>query len=430
MKKLLALILALMLALGGVSAFAGTVYTKVAVDGDVVKALLPGFGVPEEQLSMLDPIISLVNALGVKVVTVDDGGEVALDLNGKEALNLGWATDEAGATVVSTLFPNYVVTIDRQTIDQFMEQFMANMPGGQGGMGGLDFAAMGEVFGKYFAEWVQACSAAGQPGDPVPGDYVMDGVAFDTMVPVTVDVPAIKEATAKLMDELLADPAAMGMIKGMAQGMAQSSGGQIDDETFEADFRAGFEAWIAHMPETVTAEFYTNGEDGQTFYMTGESVMEGEDEPGFTYDMMFLGEANMTMHCHMGGEEAPMDMGFAMEGSDMSMYFAMGDLYYGLNLSFPENEFDMDFFFMDPQAAVLSVKVTMDDAGERSLSLDAAGKTEVTVEMPMDGNDEAVQGLLGDVMSNGVGALIAVLGEEVPEVMSLMGAFSGGAMAG
>ncbi len=428
MKKLLALILALMLALGGVSAFAGTVYTKVSIDGDVVKALLPGFGIPEDQLGLLDPVISLVNALGVKVVTVEDGTEVALDLNGKEALSLGWATDGAGTTVVSTLFPNYIVTIPQETIDQMMEQFMANMPvaGGEGGgLGGFDFAAMGEVFGKYIAEWMQACAAAGQPGDPVPGDYVMDGVAFDTMVPVTVDVPAIKAATAKLMDDLLADPAAMGMIK----GMAQSSGGQIDDATFEAEFKAGFEEWMSHMPEAVTAEFYTNSEDGQTFFLTGESVMEGETEASFSYDMMFLGEANMTMHCHMAGE-APMDMGFSMEGTDVSMFLAMGDAYFGLNLSFPENEFDLDFFFMDPQAPVLSVKVTMDEAGERTLSMDGAGKTAIAIEMPMDGNDEAVQGLLGDVMSNGVGALIAVLGEEVPEVMSLMGAFSGGAMAG
>ncbi len=428
MKKLLALILALMLALGGVSAFAGTVYTKVTIDGDVVKALLPAFGVPEDQLAMLDPIISLVNALGVKVVTVEDGAEVALDLNGKEALNLGWATDDAGATVVSTLFPNYVLTIPQETIDQIMEQFMANMPGAGGeggGLGGFDFEAMGEVFGKYFAEWVQACSAAGQPGEPVPGDYVMDGVAFDTMVPVTVDVPTIKEATVKLMDDLLADPAAMGMIK----GMAQSTGAQIDDETFDADFKAGFEEWMAHMPETVTAEFYTNGEDGQTFFLTGESVMEGEEEPSFTYDMMYLGEANMTMHCHMGGE-APMDMGFSMEGTDMSMFFAMGDIYYGLNLSFPGNEFDMDLFFMDPEAPVLCLKVTTDEAGERALSMDAAGKTALAIEMPMDGNDEAVQDLLGDIMNNGFGTLVSVLGEEVPEVMSLIGAFAGNAMAG
>ena len=34
MKKLFALVLALMLALGSASAFAGTVYTKVTVDGE------------------------------------------------------------------------------------------------------------------------------------------------------------------------------------------------------------------------------------------------------------------------------------------------------------------------------------------------------------------------------------------------------------
>ena len=64
------------------------------------------------------------------------------------------------------------------------------------------------------------------------------------------------------------------------------------------------------------------------------------------------------------------------------------------------------------------------------VSLDAEGKAAAAFTLPMDGNDEAVQGLLGDIMGNGLGALMGVLGEEVPEVMSLIGAFSGDAMAG
>ena len=431
MKKLLALILALMLALGGVAAFADTVYTKVTIDPDVAKELLPGFGIPEDQMAMIDPILSLVNALGVKVVTVEDGAEVALDLNGKDALTLGWATDDAGATVVSTLFPNFVLTVSQETINQMMEQFMANMPGagGEGGMGGFDFAAMGETLGGHYVKWFQACAAAGKPGDPVPGEYEFYEVSFDTMMPVEVDMPAIKAATQTLLDDLLADPAAMNMMKGMAQGMAQSSGGDFDGEDFDANFKAGFEEWMAHFPDTASAEFYTNSEEEGIFYLYGESAREDSDEPAVIYDMLFLGQQDMLMNCQTFGEGA-MNMTFEMHGSDMRMDFSMEEMYFGLGLSFPENEFDLDIYYMNPDAPLLCVQVKMDEAGERTLSLDADGKTVVAVEDAMsDQSGEVVQGLLGDVMGNGLGALVGVLSEEAPEVMSLFGAFSG-AMAG
>lgn len=145
MKKILALLLALMMALTSISAFADTIYTKVSIDGDAVKKLVTE--VPDDQLAMIDPIIALVNTLGVKVVTAADGAQVDLDLNGANALSLGFAMDEAGATVASTLFPNYLITVSQDTINQFIEQFMANMPGA-GDEGGMDMKAITEEIGR------------------------------------------------------------------------------------------------------------------------------------------------------------------------------------------------------------------------------------------------------------------------------------------
>lgn len=429
MKKLLAVILALLLALGCTSAFAQTVVTKLTIDRDVAGQLLPGFGIPEEQMPMIDTALAVVNALGVRVTTVADGAQVDLSLNDADALSLGVALDDAGANIVSTLFPNYYLTLSNETISAMMEQFMANMPGSGEGDGGMDMAALQEVFGGYIQKWMEACAAAGQPGDPVEVDFEIDGMTFDTLVPVTVDMPAIKEATSNLLDELLADEAAMSALKGMIQGMAQSNGAAFNEETFEADFKAGFEEWMAHFPETVTAELYTNdGDESGAFYMTAESFNEGAEEPFFTCDMLYLDEQNMDMGFSMEmtdeetSETATMSAGFAMQGTDMQMYFDMAGMYIGLNMSFPGSDMVFEVFFMDAENPLLTVNVEITDDGDRTLPVDAAGKTTLAVEEIMaNGNSEAAQGLYADVQNNGLGALIGAAMQAVPELGSLMG---------
>ena len=424
MKKLLALIVALMMALTCLSALADTVVTKVTVDRDVAKELLPGFGVPEEQLGMIDAVLAVVNALDVRVTSVADGAQIDIGLNDADALSLGFAADDAGATIVSTLFPNYALTIQNETIAQMMEQFMANMPdGGEGGAGGFDMAAMQEVFGGHIQKWMEACASAGQPGEPVPGEYEFEGLTFDTMVPVTVDMATITQATETLLNDLLADPAAMGMIKGMAQGMAQNSGEALNEETFEADFKAGFEEWMSHFPDTVTAEVYTNeGDETGAFYMYAESAYEGEAEPFFTADMLYTDEQHMTMGYQMTIEDQTTEAGFSLDGSNMSMYFTMADVFFGLNITVDGAETIFDVYFMNTEQPLLSVSVEITEDGDRTLPVDAEGKTVLAIEDIMaNGNGEAAQGLYADIQTNGLGALMSVAMQQVPELGTLMG---------
>lgn len=425
MKKLFALILALMMALTGLSAFADSVYTQVKIDTDVATGLMTSFGVPEDQMGMVEPILALINALGVNVINADGATQVNLDLNGSDALSLAFASNAEGVTVASTLFPNYILTMSSETMGQMMEQFAANVPGagGEGGASLTDMAAMGEIFGGYYQRWMEACASAGKPGDPVPGDYEFEGYTFDTMVPVTVDIPAIADATRSIMDEMMADPAAMSAIKGMAQGMAQNSGEEFDEENFEANFKAGFDEWLSHFPEETTAEFYCNGEESQPFYLTGESTLE---DGNITYDMLFVDETNMDMGFTMSGENT-IEAGFSMEGAAMSIYFSMDETYFGLAFNTDGDQLLIDLYFMNAEKPLLSVSATHSEDGALTLSLDAAGKTALSVEEIMaDQSGEAVQGLLGDVMGNGLGTLMGTLSSEVPEIASLMGMLSGG----
>lgn len=421
MKKLFALMLALMLALSGMSALASTVCTKVAVDRDVAAEVLSGFGVTEDQMSPVDTAIAVVNALSVNVIAVDDGAQIDLDLNGENALSLGIAADDQGIAIASTLFPGYIVTMTGETLTGLLEQLAANLPGAGSGEGSVDMNAMAEVFGGYFTRWFEACAAAGQPGEPVTGQYEFEGYTFDTMVSVTVDMAAITQATRSLMDELLADPAAMAMLKGMAQGMVQSSGETFDESTFEADFKAGFEEWIAHFPVTADAQFYANSDGSETFYLYGESVREGETDPFVAY-MFYVDQTNMQMGYQDGQSTAG---AFAMDGTDMSMSFTMGEMYFGLAMSFPENQFAFDIYFMNADKPLICVDVTVTDGGERTLSMDAAGKTTLAVEDVMaDQSGQAAQGIVADIMTNGLSPLLGVLSQQVPEIAGLLSAYT------
>ena len=419
MKKILAMILALMMALTCVSAFADSFYTKINVDADVAQELLTGFGMPEEQLALINPVVSLINALGFKVTTVADGAQIDLDLNGADALTLGFATDAQGATVVSTLFPSYALTISKETMDQFMSQMAASMPTGSG-EGGMDPNAFIEVFGSYFQRWFEACAAAGKPGDPVTGDYEFEGHTFDTMVPITVDMDAIADATKTMMDEIMADPAAMGMIQGFVQNSMQQSGQTFDAEAFPEQMKAGFDEFIAHFPKTVTSEFYTNSDGSEAFYMTGESIMEGEETPYMTYAMLFENATNMEMGCQINAE-APMEMSFTMHDNAMTMSLNMNGMFFGLSFESQDNQFACDFYLMNMDKPLVSLTVETAQGGERTLPVDAEGKTVMAAEEFMsDANSEAAQGFFGDIMSNGLMSVIGVLAEQVPEAMGLL----------
>lgn len=416
MKKLLALLLALMMALGCAAASAETVYVKLNVNRDTVNALTASFGMPEDQAAIVDPILAAVNALGVKVTTVNDGAQIDLDLNGDEALSLGVATNEEGFTAVSTLFPNYALTMKTETITQMMESMMAAMPGAAGGEGGMDINAMMAPLAGYFTRFFEACSAAAVPGEPVPGEYEFEGYKFDTLVPVTVNVPAIAENAKALLDEMLSDEAVLSAIQGMAQGMAQGAGGALNVE----DIKKAAEEWIAHFPETVNAEYYANSDGSPAFYLKGEAAYEGQ-EPSFGYTMLFIDQQNMNMkywdsNSQMTGAIVIAANSFRMEFSMAGMVFALDFI---MNMGTPA-EFLCKLYFMDLATPLLTVAVTVAPEGERTLPMDTEGKTVLPIEGMMNGESEAGNALVMDIMTNGLNELMPKLTKAVPEIQDLI----------
>ena len=415
MKKWIAMILALALALTCTAASAGMVHVRMSVDREAAKDVLKDFGVPERLLAVTDPMISLASALGVKVTTMEDGVQVDLDLNGENALSLGYASDAEGIRLASTLFPNYVLTLKLKTSGQTKETFMpSNLPGTENDRSGEEtMSIMPTSVQTYIQSFVIACVAAAVPGEPVQGEYEFDGCKFDTMVPITVDVPVVKDAFHGLTEDLLKDEGILGIIRRYA--------GKVGADLSVDLLREGFKVFEAHFPEMVTAEFYQNSSGGETFYVTGRAGYAGKETPSYEYSMLYRDGKNYTMTYQ--DHEHGLTAGMAFRENGFRMEFTCG----GKSLAFDFTAEEGDpavcrcgVFYKNMEKPLISVEVTSASAGERTLPLEAGGKTVLALEDVLSGKSGAASGLLGDIIMNGFGPLMTKLSEAVPEAARLI----------
>lgn len=416
MKKMLALLLAAVMALAGVSAAAEEpaapaqgVYLKVTVDSEAAKNLLPAFGVPEEQTAQIDPILAVVNALGIELISDTAGIQADLDLNGTKIISLGGAVDEKGITVAGSLFPNHLLTLSWDTLTEMMKQYMPAATGEESAEGGegTDFTAAFASLGEYVTEFSGTVAGATTPGEPETGSFEFDGLTFDTKTPQNVDVKAMAEAAKTLMEKMLKDPA--------MQGMLQNTPGFDPDEALK-----GFEEAMAeeNLPD-VTVDVYTNSDGSEQYYAVSEATYKGAEAPSYRYIQLYKGSGIGTFGFHafdmgliIGAEYAP--DGFRAD-------FTMGgEMQFALDVKTGgEALFSADVFIMDMEKPALNIRMTASEAPARSLSLDAEGKTVLPFENLMGENaGEAFQSLQEDFMNAWVPAVMQAMQAE-PAVQTL-----------
>ena len=413
-KKITAIIIFLVMILTNVAASAGTVTVQISVDQDAAKSILTGNNIPEEQLSVIEPVLSLINLLDIQVVTVEDGGQINLNLNQDNALSLSFATDEQKIRLASTLFPNYLLTMEQDTLMGMMRTFMSNMPGATvNESGDASMSIMPTSLQTYITSFMQICTEAAVPGEPVKGEYQFDGYNFDTLVPVTVDVPKVKEAFHGLKEELLKDEAVLASL----QGLPQAGGEELTPE----NLRAILDEFETHFPDEVTAEYYQNGEDSIPFYVTGRAVYTGKEDTSYEYSMLCKDEKNYTMS--FLDHEHSIAAGLILTDGGVRLEYKQGETNLVIDFISETGEpavYRCNLYFNDTDKPLISVSVVVAAEGERTLSLEADGKTIISLEEIMDGESDAASGLLMDIMVNGFGQLMTKLSEAAPEAADMI----------
>ena len=429
MKKILALLMALIMALGCVGAFAEetqsneitfeipafTVAFESTVNTEALAALLPMFGVDEATVGMAQAILPLLAEMNGQLVFADNGAQFDLGLKGQNVLTIAGEKNEGTIAVASDILPSFVLTLSTETIKQLFEQFTAQS---QEALAGVDMEALIANMTGYAMQFAGVCSQAVTFGDPEMGEFVFEDLekTFNCRMPINIDMEAIKAGLETLIQQIKSDETIGSLISTMGT-MGMPVDMSEDPEIV--------------VPQEVTAYTYANvDEEGNqvddTTLVTVETVTTVE-EVTVTVDVTVLVEgSSVSVAVEMPEQDIAITVYVepADDGVGISFYFEGMGVTAGevLAISMGETlQLYSETYLMDMENPICTELVTFAQGGERTFTVLDENKTVFSVEQLMsDTTGEAVQALLADVMNNGLGNLIAKVSQIMPEQMGTL----------
>ena len=447
MKKLLALLLVAMLALTGTLALAEeaaapveeaaapveeaaapefkglTVTGSVTIDRDGLGNLLKGMGL-ESIAPVIDAVAAICNEGTETVVVAPDGLEYDLSVKGQSLINMAAAMDEAGITLVSNLIPGHAVTL---SVESIMGALLGMVSQATEATDGLDTNGVQIAFGTYMNDFSKAVSAAIVPGDPVAGDYVLDGITFNYAVPVEVDTYAIVNAAQETIYNIFSDETILTFLEGL-----KDKGINISVDSPE-DLNLNFE----EVPE-VKVNFYMNL-DETTGEQNGPTEVEVKisDATGEVMTMGYVLVDGQNVDADFQFLSAGMDVKFVFQPSETGAtcsldYNIDNSLYIGFVSTYDtanDINFDTDLYVMDREKPLVCERATIVMEGQLSAPVSTEGKTVVAIESLMgDESGDAASNLLTDLLTNGLlGNVVGTLSQAMPdEFNAIFGLFMGG----
>lgn len=380
-RKLAALALALVMVLGCAAASATTVDVSLKVDSENAKTALGSLGMPEEQQAGLDAVAKLLSALGVKVTALPDGAEIALSLNGTEAVKAGFASVEGGAAVVSTVIPSYILTIKGETLQKLLQQALSSIPGAGalfGGPAAAQSIQMPENLNTYIQNLVTAVMGAMVPGTPEQGEFVFENVTFDTKAPLDIDMPKMRENLKSAFDTMFEDKEVLSLI-GTFSGAAGA-----EAPSAEALSKSVSDA-LDKLPDTVSTVYYSNTAKPGEFYLTGEAAFEGKEVPACTFNVLNAGsDVKITLTL----PEQQLEITAEIVPNRATVRFQVGDKLYVIldgTAEMGEEQIFTVSLCVNSESPLCTAVVKIGQNGERTLPVEKEGKTELTIEDMMSG---------------------------------------------
>jgi len=277
MKKLLAVLLALVLALSCTLAMAETtqaadtapaadtadaqpfpgltIESEYDVDRDTLKAVLGKMGMDESIITIIDTIAAVVDQTGEKVVVANEGFQAEVLMKGNSLLNLVGLANDKGITFGSNLIPNYALNLSFEELGDMIAGALqqaaedAEAQAAEDPTQYLDMEAIQNAFKIYVDDYTETCKTAIIPGEYQQGNYEIDGVTYNATRPMKIDLPTIVDATNELVYNLQNDET------------IQSALVQLAVMGVEVDFEALDEGYTLTDPATLPAVnvvVYTN----------------------------------------------------------------------------------------------------------------------------------------------------------------------------
>ena len=228
MKKLLAVLLALVLALSCTLAMAETteaaetadaqpftgltIESEYDVDRDTLKDALTKMGTNEAVITIIDTIAAIVDQTGEKVVIANEGFQAEVLMKGNSLLNLVGLANGKSMTFGSNLIPNYTLDISFEELGDMIAGALkqavkkAEKKAEEDPTQYLDMASLSQVVTEYFNDYILTISTeAIIPGTPEQGEFEQDGTTYNTRFPMDISLPVILDATKEFIFNLQND---------------------------------------------------------------------------------------------------------------------------------------------------------------------------------------------------------------------------------
>lgn len=427
MKKLLAVLLALLLALSCTLAMAETtgaaevqefpgltVQSEYDVNREAVTKLLTDMGLDESLVKLFDAIAAIANEAGEKLVIAKDGVQCDVLLKGSSLVNVVTQFNENGLLIGSNLIPNYAVSV---SFADLLQMFLAHVQEQVEAAEGFDLDAIQESLTTYGNAFVESCTAAIIPGEPKQGDFLMDGVSYNTMVPMKIDLPTMVDALNELTENLQNDEAIQTALMQLAlMGVNVSFGSGSDTELVDK----------ATLPSVAVETYMNLDENGQENGPTQVSVFvvpAGETEPAtvvhtkvngnnVTVDAQFISANSSITYTMDRNPEDTLGISCRMDAYLKDSYFG----FAAVTASTDEQiAFDAYLYVQDTENAIAEEHGTITLQGELTASVSDKATVLTLDELTGEKSSDNLSGLLMDMMFSGLGSVLSTATELMPE---------------
>lgn len=441
MKKMLAVLLALVLALSCTLAMAETTDTvesmsfqgltiesEYDVNREVLKNVLTQMGLDEATLTIIDTVAAIIDQAGERLVVAKDGAQCELLLKDTSLVNLVALVSDSGVTIGSNLVPNYALGI---TFEEIGSMIISMIQEQADSMESLDIPALQEALTTHVNTFITACTGAVIPGEIQQGDFVQDGISYNSMLPMQIDLPTIVTAANELCQNLQKDES----VKAALQKLALM-GVNVDLEQSNSLDSVD----TATLP-TVNVEVYMNvNEQGEQSDPTQVSVFvtpAGETDPAtvvytkvngnsITVEAQFI-SANTSLNYSMDRDPAdPLSINCRLDAY-------VGDFYAGFAAVVASNDeavtYDAYVYVQDTEKAIAEEHGSITMTGELTQSVSDEATVLTLTDLTGENSSDALGGLGMDLLMSGMGVLSTAAELMPDEVNTITSLFMGSADA-
>lgn len=388
-----------------------TVNANVQVNEEAVASLLGAAGMDEETMAMVKMLLPLLSDMGELLVFADNGVQYDLSIKGKEVLSLVAEMNESGIALSTDLVPSYVLTFQFETISKLMEQVFAQAEENMKAMDMEKIMKAAESISQYAMELASEFMAALTFGDPVKGEYadLIEGVVFNTEIPLTVDVNAMLASIKSFTEKMAADES--------FKAAAESIASMIPNAELDFSQLVMEDVPEEYIPE-VTGLVYviTDDEGNQTAadtYVIVNSVGKNDDSGNtntYVYvaeksvDVMFeIPAQEMSFECYVETLDNGFTLNYAISAPGTDMEIACAVTYDDVGVAVAAS-----LYINDIEEPVLTSTIDFVMAGERTKTIAKAQKAELALDGLLD--EEKSMEVIGTLMMDLMTGLNTVVG--------------------